>query len=851
MAAWPHADGAGGLTTRILWQLFLAPLRVRPGRSILAVLAIALGVALATAVAVIHRSAQEGLADGLRSLGSEPDVHVVGGRDDVPLAVYAELLGRPEVRWVAPVVEREMRLVGGGPPLPLLGIDSLALPGPLSGTAGLLSGAGAGRTDGGGLLRPATVLLSADAAERLALQAGDRLAVVTEHGPRELEILGVLPAALLTRPLAVADIATAHVLAGRPDRLSRLDVRLAGDSTPVRRAQMEALQAILPAGLVLRTPEQALAAADRVSRAYRINLAMLALMALLTGAFLVFAVQASAMLRRRHELGVLRALGMSRRTLFGGLMFEGGVLGLLGSVLGVLLGVAGAVAMLRWTGGDLGAGYFAGSSARLTLGPAEWAPHLLLGITAALAGAWLPAAAATRTDPARALRAGDAEDSLSGFDTPWLAVACAAAGGAALLLPPVDGVPWGGYLAIASWLSAAVFALPVLARRLWWHLPLPHGVAAALALAQLRGAARLVTIGAGGVLAATAVAAAMGIMVTSFRASVDRWLADVLVADVYLRAGRVQTGLGFDAASRRLIEGHPDVRGAHFVRYRSALINPARPPVTVIARPLPDTPPAAQTRALPPPTGLPAVWVSEAMADLYGWTPGRRATLPLAGRQHEVFVAGIWRDYVRSHGALLIDLAAYQALTGDQRVDEAGLLLRPAASADALVAELRRALPIGPWLEAEPRQALRARSLAIFDRTFAATYALELAALFIGLAGVAASFAAQASGRLREFGMLRHLGLSRRQLQRMVAIEAAAVAGAGLLVGLVVAFLLAVVLIEVINRQSFHWGMTLVVPWGSVAGLAAAMLAASVAAALFATRGAFGSAGVRAVREDW
>lgn len=863
MVAWLLPETASPRSVRTVWHVFLRPLRRRSGRSALALIAVALGVALATAVAVIHRSAQEGFADGLRSVGGSADLQVVGGRDDVPLAVYAQLLGRPEVTWIVPVIERELRLAGGGDALPFIGVDSVALPGPLAelGPLGAESsrggdrlpdpGQGARHAGGGGLLRSDTILLSAAAAESLALGAGDRLSVVTERGQHRLEVIGVLPAAYTSRRLALADIATAHALVGLPGRVSRLDLRLAATNTAGRARQVEALRAALPAGVALRTPEHALAAADRLSRAYRVNLSMLALMALLTGAFLVFAVQAAAMLQRRRELALLRALGMSRRTLFRGLLLEGAAVGLIGSLLGVAIGIAGAILILRWTGGELGAGYYAGATPHFTVGWREWGPNLVLGVTAAIAGAWWPAAAAARADPARALRAGDAEDSLAGFDSVVPAVVCALAGILALALPPLDEIPWGGYLAIGLWLTAAVLALPALTRRLWWRLQLPGSVAGALALGQLRGAARLVTIGAGGVLAATAVAAAMAIMVHSFRTSVDHWLSEVLVADVYLRAGRVQTGLGFDAAARRRIVAHPAVREAKFVRYRSVLLDPQRPAVTLIARPLAGPPPPAVTPPLTPNDGVPAVWASEAMADLYGWTPGRRVRLPLAGQVHEVFIAGLWRDYVRSHGALIIDLAAYQTLTGDLRVDEAGLLLHPDASIDTLLADLRRALPVGPWLEAEPRQAVRERSLAIFDRTFAATYALEFAALVIGLAGVAASFAAQASGRLREFGVLRHLGLSRRNLQRMVATEATAVAAIGLAVGLVLAFVVALVLIEVINRQSFHWSMDLVVPWGGLAALAAAMLVATLAAALLATRSALGGAGVRAVREDW
>lgn len=831
-----------------VWQVFIAPLRRRAGRSLLALLAIALGVALASAVAIIHRSAQADFAESLRALSGGADLQVVAGRDEVPLDVYYRLAADPRLAWAVPVLLRDLRLAEGDEPLPLMGVDALALPGPASAAGVPIQGVGA--ASNGGLLQPDTVLLSRAAAQSLGRGEGDVLTVLTERGPHRLTVIGLLPTGLDERRLAVADIAVAHALFGSPGRVTRIDLRLAVRGPAEQAAAVARLAATLPPGVALRTPEHELELAEGLSRAYRVNLSMLALMALLTGAFLVFAVQAASLLRRRQEIALLRALGMSRRQLTRGLLVEAGLIGLLGSLIGSGLGLLVAAAVLRWRGGDLGAGYFSGVAPSLAIGPGEWLPYVLLGVGAALAGAWWPTRAAVRADPARALRAGDAEAALTGLDTLWPAAACALAGTGLLALPAVDGIPWGGYLAIGLWLTAAVLALPGISRRLWWRLPLPRRLPAVLALAQLRGAARLVAIGAGGVLAATAVAAAMAIMVQSFRTSVDRWLGDMLVADLYVRLGRAASGLGFDAEAQQRLLADPAVAEAVFVRYRSVLLDPRRPAVTLIARPL-AVPPPAVTPAHAAPPGLPAVWISEALVDLYGWRAGRTVVLPISGREQPVFIAGVWRDYVRSHGALIVDLAAYRALSGDQRADEVGLRLRAGSDHEALIHRLRRALVAGPWLEIERRDGLRQRSLELFDRSFAATYALELAALVIGLAGVAASFAAQAAGRLREFGMLRYLGVSRASLQVMVALEAAAVAGLGIVLGLGLAFAIGWVLIEVVNRQSFHWSMDLVVPWGALAGLAAAMLLAALTAALVATRNALGAAAVRAVREDW
>jgi putative ABC transport system permease protein len=154
-------------------------------------------------------------------------------------------------------------------------------------------------------------------------------------------------------------------------------------------------------------------------------------------------------------------------------------------------------------------------------------------------------------------------------------------------------------------------------------------------------------------------------------------------------------------------------------------------------------------------------------------------------------------------------------------------------------------------LEVAPRREIRAISLKIFDRTFAVTYVLEAVAVAIGLAGVAASFAALASARKREFGMLRHLGLTRRQIANMLALEGALAAGLGVLAGLLAGGAIGLVLIEVVNRQSFHWSMDLRVPWTSLALFALALVTLAALAAVLAGAQAMRQDAVLAVREDW
>jgi putative ABC transport system permease protein len=226
-------------------------------------------------------------------------------------------------------------------------------------------------------------------------------------------------------------------------------------------------------------------------------------------------------------------------------------------------------------------------------------------------------------------------------------------------------------------------------------------------------------------------------------------------------------------------------------------------------------------------------------------------TLPLAGHNVTFTVAAIWRDYARQQGAVVVERARYRAITGDDAVNEAALWLVPDASAadvrDRVAAYAGGAARIQAATPAE----LRALSLATFDRTFAVTYALEAAAVVIGLVGLSAALVTQTLARSREFGMLRHVGMTRRQIGAMLAIEGAALAAIGVAAGSTLGFAISLILIHVVNRQSFHWGMHLHIPWLPLALLASTLLVLATLTARFSARAATSIDAVRAVREDW
>lgn len=378
-----------------------------------------------------------------------------------------------------------------------------------------------------------------------------------------------------------------------------------------------------------------------------------------------------------------------------------------------------------------------------------------------------------------------------------------------------------------------------------------------LVAARLANAPNQASIALGGVLSSFSLMVAMAIMVTSFRVSLDDWLSHLLPADLYVRPAAAGNTGALRMAEQDAIRGVPDIAHAAFQRVSQLTLDPARPPVALIARPIDAADPG---RILPVvgatlapgriPHGVIPVWVSEAMVDLYGYHVGMRVQLPLAGKPLECIVAGVWRDYARQSGAIQMRLADYRAATADLDVNEAALWLQPGTSVGQTIAALRR-LPFGAALEfAEPGE-IRAVSLKIFDRSFAVTYLLELAAIVIGLFGVATTFSAQTLARAKEFGMLRHIGVTRRQILAMLAGEGALLTLLGIATGFALGGAISLILVFVVNPQSFHWTMQLHVPWRALAALALALLTAAALTALAAGRYAVSGDAVRAVREDW
>ena len=858
----------------LLRQVSWPELHHHAWRHVTAWLSVVLGVALAFSVHLINQSALGEFSAAVRQVNGQPDFELRAQRAGFDEQLYAKVAAHPQVALASPVIELDTYVLnadGTRTRLRVLGLDALVAA-PLSPMLMPRPGAQADRLamlDPNALfLNPAAQRLWADAAT-LQLQSGAQMV--------PLQVQGSVGAD--GPPLAVMDIAGAQARFGWLGRISRIDVRLmaGADRNTVLR------ELALPAAVRAATADESAQRVSNLSRAYRVNLTVLALVALFTGAFLVFSILSLSVTKRLPQLALLGVLGLSARERLMLVLLESALLGVAGSVAGLALGTGLAALALRLLSGDLGGAYFPGVTPSLQFSAVAAVVYGLLGVAAAVAGGWLPARMAQHIAPAQALKG--LGDSASPTGSAVWGPALLALGVLLTQAPPMAELPMAAYVSVACLLLGGIACVPAgVSLLLRWVRP-SHEPLTLLAVERARHQRHTATIAVAGVVASLSLSVALTVMVASFRDSVTQWLDTVLPADLYARSATGGTSADSAVLPPTLagaVRALPGVARVEAQRVSQVLLDANRPPVVLIARPLADPARALPLvgELVPPQAGSTSAYVSEAMVSLYGAAPGTRLALPLPnGAVEQVWVRGVWRDYSRQFGAVMLDAADFERLTGDRNANDVALWLQPGAdtatlrrqisalvagTADSATGKAASGATNGTTSSAASGTAgdaapiefaeageIRTMSLRIFDRSFAVTYWLQAVAIAIGLFGVGASFSAQVLARKREFGLLAHLGLTRRQVLTVVAAEGAVWTAAGALLGLLLGLAVSVVLVKVVNPQSFHWTMELALPWGRLVLLCSAVVLAGTLTAWLAARGAATRHMALAVKEDW
>ena len=839
-------------------------------RSTLTVGGIALGIAVVIGIRLANTSSVGGFAAALDALAGAASLEVVGpgGVDEQRLA---------EVGWlrefgdVSPVIEADALLqtpAGESEALKVLGIDILrdrAIRAYRVATAGG-SAAESGALDLLALLtEPDAIILTATIASRYGLQPGHRIEIVTGGTRRTFNVRGVLTSGDSERALegsvAVMDIATAQWAFGRLGYIDRLDVRLRPELV-VSEAE-HAIAARLPAGLSVQRPSRRGEQVEQMLRAFHFNLAALSYVALLVGLFLIYNTISTSVLARREEIGVLRALGTSQRTIAGLFLAEAAALGGAGTLLGLAAGTVLAYGAVALTGATVSALYVSGATQVPSLGWTDVALASTTGVTLSLAAAVAPALEAARVPPLAAIRGADRIDttrtlSIRGLSA-GIVLLVAAAG---LSLPgPVNGLPvfalaaavcivFGTALLVPGVLQVAVDASARVLRRL-------SGVEALLAHANVSASLRRLSVSVAALTVSVSMLVAIAVMIGSFRETVIYWIGQTLHADLYVAAGG-RAGLNSPPTIppdvESLIRAHPAVAAVEPARAMS-VIHAGRPVVlgathlaTVSRRRALLFKEPRRSPDLTDAAGTPIVVVSEpfAMRNDVGVGDNLRLETPRGLRTFRV--AAVYYDYTTERGVVLMDWATFRPLFGDLRPTGYSVYLRPGADAGAVRMDLTRQVSGRHLVFIHTSSTLKEQALRIFDRTFAVTYALEAIAIVVGMLGVAVTLLTLIVERRRELTILRLLGTARRQIRRIVLIEAGFIGLVSQAIGLCAGLALALLLVYVINVQSFGWTIQFDIPVMFLLQASALLLLAALAAGLYPAGVAAG--GELDVRED-
>ena len=828
---------------------------------VMVIIAIALGIALGFSIQLINSAAIHEFSSAVKSLSGQSDLQVRAVQPTFDEMLYPKLAQREGVELASPVLEIQAAILGRSDDtrnsmLKILGIDVFRA---IAMTPDLVGVPAEDRNFD--TLAIDAIFLSPAAMEWLKVEQGDSLALRLGTKTITLRVAGGLVRSNPGQRLAVMDIGAVQWHFDHIGLLSRIDLKLK-QQVNLDQFKTALEKELSPQYLVAETIDQE-KRINNMSRAYRINLNVLALVALFTGIFLVFATQFLATLQRRPQLALLRVLGMTKNQVLLQILKESSLLGLLGAILGIALGYGFAITALHFLGGDLGAGFFPDIRPSIQFDAWLTLIFLILGIGVTLMASIIPAWEAANAHPAHALKSGSETFSLTKLNKPWVASICIILALIFTQLPPIAELPLFGYFAVALLLIGGIGWMPTLATLFFSALlklasRYPRNILTVLVLARLSNASHQAAIALGGVLASFSLMVAMAIMVASFRVSIEHWLDHILPADIYVRTELRQDAIGFSPLEQGALSKAQGIKRIDLIYSQQISLDPTRPTVTLFARPidkkdpgsvLPLTDDSLPTEILTDSDAIP-IWVSEAMVDLYDFQVGKQITLPISETSHDYIVAGVWRDYGRQFGAIQMRLSDYQIVSGEFHVNEAAIWLSEDVSTKQIMSTLR-SLPFGEALVFWQPNEIRTLSLKIFDRSFAVTYLLEIIAVLVGLLGIAASFSAQVLTRIKEFGILRHLGLTRSQIIQMLTLEGGLLTGFGISIGFILGSSISLILIYIINPQSFHWTMQLHMPWSWLFIMIIALLFSAVLTAYRVGKSAVAKPVIQSVKEDW
>jgi putative ABC transport system permease protein len=819
-----------------------------PVLTALNIIGIALGVTVFLSIAIVNHSALESFRASVDIVAGKADLEVIGDGLRFDERAYPIVNNDPDVIAATPTVEEVASLTDfPGEYLQILGVDIFSN-GPLR--TFTLHDADEKTPDIVDFLAdPKVIALSRQLADRLHLKLGDPVRVTTQTGIETFRLGFILEfgedAPGADEHLSVMDIANVQENFLHVGKLSRISALLrpgADFATVAARLRRE-----LPAGTVVQAPDRRNRQISRMLGAFQLNLTALSLVALLVGMFLIYNTVAASVVRRRHEIGVLRALGLSAWQVQALFLAEALLLGLAGAVLGLILGVLLAGQLVGVVSRTITSLYILTSIQQLFVSPLAILMALGLCLGAVLLAAWFPAWEAARVSPVEALAVGHLEATSARRTGGWSALAAGMLV-LALVLARISltvGPAWLSFGAALFTLLGFAFFTPAVAV-LFARTVRPPTLLARIALGHFAQSLHRNSVAIASLVVALAMVVGISTMIFSFRTTVEEWLNRSIQSDLVIApAANLLVGNRefIRPEVERLVTALPHVKVDSFREMRIlwqgqwVKLATVRMGVTRDIEKLTFSQGNANA-AFDGAMNHGAVMVSEPFRRRFHLGVGDSLTLDTPDGPHTFPIAGVYVDYTSEGGVVLVDWPLFQHYWHDTSINGMGLYLdkKSGESAMQLQERLRPLLaPYGDYL-IKSNGELREQVFRIFDQTFSVTYLLQVIGIIVSALGIFLSLSVLVSERRRELSILRAVGASRRQIEALVLWEAGCIGLLGALMGIAAGLALAAVLSYDINVSFFGWTISWATPWGLLLGLPGAVIAAALLAGYGAAR---------------
>ena len=822
--------------------------------ALLNVLSVALGVAVYLAIQIANHSANRAFRATIDVVAGKAELQVTAPAGGLADDVFPVVARHPGITAATPLVRGFVTLPDfPGEYLQVLGIDIFTNE-PFR-TFELRGGTAAEFDVQTWLGDPGAIAISSEFARlhKLAPGAAIRGQVNgVEHVLHVASTMEVSGGPAADPRLAAMDIGWAQELFDSRGKIGSIQLQLAAGAE--REAVITSLRGVLPRDANVTSPAQRGQQVENMLGGFQLNLTAMSLVSLLVGMFLIYNTVSASVVRRRNEIGILRSLGVTRNEVRALFLAEAVALGTLGALVGLAGGVLLAQVLVGTVSQTISSLYILLNVREVALAPWMFGSAVMLGIVSVVVAAWLPAAAAAKMDPVRALHGSSTIEQSAHLPSGWLWGGLVFIGIAGLLsfAALTTGPPWLGF-------GAAFFVLA------GFSLLVPHVTVrgSRIAVAMLRPAARRTGVGLveaslavanvprslarnsvtiAALAAAVAMTIGVSVMVFSFRRTVESWIDQTLVADLFIAPGSnemVGPASFMPPEAIQFLENHPKVAVVDTYRELGLSLGEKTIAVAVVR--------LSERRRFPFLRGdsdsimqrfynEDAVVVSESFARRNRLEDGDLLELATPEGLRSFQIAATFYDYTRDQGVVFMSEKTFLRFWKDNRVNSLSVYLRDGAAAEEVSNAFRAEFSATRQFMIFSNRELRQRVFEIFDQTFAVTYVLRTIAVIVAVVGICLTLTTLITERSRELGVLRAIGASAGQLRKLLLWESAMIGLLAAVVGLASGICLSFVLTGVVNRAFFGWTIQLAFPWGSLALTPLWIVAAAVAAGLLPAR---------------